>query len=102
MVLYEVSVRIDRAVADAYLAWLPGHVQRMLALPGFESAEMFEVVETPPDAGLVQACVHYRLADAGALERYLQDHAARMRAEGTELFGNRIRAARRVLRPLPG
>lgn len=100
MVLYEVSVQVDRGIADAYLAWLPGHVQRILALPGFESAEAFEVVETPPDATRVLLCVHYRLRDADALDAYLRDHAAAMRAESAQCFGDRARASRRVLRPL--
>lgn len=102
MVLYEVSVRVEREVAAAYLAWLPGHVQRILALPGFESAEAFEVVENPPDAGCLLLCVHYRLRDAQALDAYLRDHAAGMRAESAERFGHRARASRRILQPLSG
>jgi len=102
MLLYEVSLRVERGCADALLAWLPGHMQRILALPGFEAAEVFEVAEHPPDAGRLLLCVHYRLHDSAALDAYLRDHAARMRAESAELFGDRVRASRRILRPLPG
>ncbi|WP_202845498.1 DUF4286 family protein [Luteimonas saliphila] len=99
MVLYEVTVRVEREIAEDYLAWLPGHVERILALPGFDAAEVFEVVETPPDARHLLLCAHYRLRDGAALEAYLQGHAARMRAESAERFGDRVRASRRVLRP---
>jgi quinol monooxygenase YgiN len=98
MVLYEVSARIDRGIADDVLAWLPGHVQRILALPGFVGAEIFEIVETPPDASQLLICVHYRLRDQAALDAYLREHAARMRAEAGDRFGERMRASRRVLR----
>ena len=102
MLLYEVSLRVERASAEALLAWLPGHMQRILALPGFEAADAFEVVEQPPDAGHLLLCMHYRLHDAAALDTYLRDHAARMRAESAELFGSRVRASRRILQPLGG
>lgn len=102
MVLYEVSVRVERGIADAYLGWLPGHMQRILALPGFESAEAFEVVETPPGTAHLLLCVHYRLRDADALDAYLREHAAAMRAESAHRFGDRARASRRILRPLAG
>jgi quinol monooxygenase YgiN len=98
MVLYEVTARVDRAIADDFLAWLPGHVQRILALPGFLGADMYEIVENPPDATHLLMCVHYRLPDAAALDAYLLEHAARMRAEAAESFGDRVRASRRVLR----
>lgn len=98
MVLYEVTLRIERDSAGEYRAWLEGHVARMLALPGFERAEVFEVVETPPDAHHASLCVHYRLRDARALDDYLRDHASAMRAEGIARFGDRFSASRRVLR----
>ena len=102
MVLYEVTLRVERPVAGAFLDWLPGHVQRILALDGFEAADVFEVVESPPDAHHLLLCVHYRLRDQDALDGYLRDHAARMRAECAQQFGDRARASRRILRPVTG
>lgn len=100
MVVYEVTLRVERAVADAFLAWLPGHVQQIVALDGFDGAEAFEVVESPPDAGHLLLCVHYRLRDEDALAAYLREHAARMRAESAARFGDQARASRRILRHL--
>jgi len=99
MVLYEVNVQVDRDIAADYRAWLDAHVGVMLALPGFTGAEVFEVVETPPDAGHLSLCVHYRLRDQAALDDYLREHATHMRADGIARFGDRFRASRRVLRP---
>lgn len=95
-VVYEVNVDVDTAIAQDYRAWLQAHVAQMLELPGFESAQVFEVLE-PVEAGRAAWCVQYRLHDAAALEAYVRDHAPRMRAEGLARFGERLRAHRRVL-----
>ena len=87
MLVYEVDLAVDAEIADAFRAWLPGHVAELLALPGFVSAEILAVEDPPPAAGTVGWCVQYRLRDRGALDAYLRDHAARLRAEGVDRFG---------------
>lgn len=99
MVVYEVDIEINAAIADGYRAWLQTHVRAMLALPGFTGAEVFEVADPAPAAGRLALCVQYRLRDQAALDAYLRDHAARMRADGAARFGDRFRASRRILRP---
>lgn len=98
MIVYEVNIDVDAAVAIEFRAWLHGHVAAMLALPGFTGAEVFDVVASPPDPAQSSVCVHYRLRDGAALEDYLREHATRMRADGAARFGDRIRTTRRVLR----
>ncbi len=99
-VIYEVSLLVDRAVADEFRDWLDLHVAEMLALPGFLGAERFELLEPLEAAAEVGWCVHYRLRDAQSLTDYIGLHAPRMRAAGLARFGGRFRASRRVLRPL--
>jgi hypothetical protein len=94
--VYEVNLDVDIAIAGEYRAWLQTHVAQMLALPGFVSAQLFELLE-PAEAGRSAWCVHYHLCDAAALDAYLRDHAPRMRADGSARFGDRFRASRRVL-----
>jgi len=107
-VIYEVTLHARADIADAYLAWLREHVAAMLALRGFEGAEL-EALESESAAaggGAASAadergwCVRYRLRDRAALDAYLRDHAPRMRAEGIARFGDAFRAARRILIPL--
>ncbi len=97
---YEVTLHVDAAIADDYLAWLHGHVAQMLALPGFTGARAWRVLEPPPAEGEVCFCCLYELRDAAALEAYLGEHAPRMRADGIARFGGRFRASRRVLAAL--
>lgn len=95
-VLYEVTLRVDAAIADDYRAWLHAHLREMLALPGFVDARLSEVEEQDSDVATVFCC-HYRLHDRAALDDYLRDHAPRMRADGIERFGTRFSAQRRVM-----
>jgi hypothetical protein len=101
MVIYEVSVDVDVAIRAEYLQWLERHVAEILALRGFTGADVFDVLD-PADAAVMRICMQYRLVDDAALAAYLHHHAPRLRAEGIERFGTRMRAQRRVMRPLHG
>jgi hypothetical protein len=99
VIVYEVNLEVDRAIFSDYRAWLDEHVRSMLALPGFTSAEVFELGDAPstPRRSL---CVQYRLAGAADLDRYLRVDAPRMRAEGETRFPGKFSASRRILQPL--
>jgi hypothetical protein len=99
MIVYEVNVHVDADAFADYRAWLDEHVRHMLACPGFESAQIFECRDPQPASGQRDLCVHYRLTDLAALQRYLRDDAPRMRADGMTRFGGRFSATRRVLAP---
>jgi hypothetical protein len=99
--VYEVTLRVDRAIAADYLAWLRAHIVQVLALPGFVDARLYAIdVDVVADDECIGWCVHYRLRDRAALESYLHEHAPQMRAEGLARFGTRFRAERRILHVL--
>jgi hypothetical protein len=99
MIVYEVTLQVDAAIADDYRTWLGEHIEAMLALPGFVDARSFDVLEPAVEAR-VGFCVQYRLHDEAALETYLDTHAPAMREAGRRRFGDAFTATRRVLRPL--
>ena len=98
MIVYEVNLAIDAEIIDDYRAWLQPHVAEMLCLPDFVGAIIFEVLDPAPAPGEIALCVQYTLVDRAALDRYLIEHAPRLRGEGTDRFDGRFRAHRRVLR----
>ena len=100
-IVYEVNLDIDATIAADYRAWLDAHVARILALPGFTGARIFEVLEPAAPSGTAALCVQYALRDRTAFDAYLRDHAARMRSEGIARFGDHFRASRRILAELP-
>ena len=95
--VYEVNLEVDAAIAADYRAWLDAHVARILALPGFTGARIFEVLEPQAPTGQVALCVQYTLRGRDDFDSYLRDHASLMRAEGVARFGDRFRANRRLL-----
>jgi quinol monooxygenase YgiN len=101
MIVYEVNLFVRREIEAAFRAWLGPHVREILALPGFIGARVFEREDPPAAEGEVVLCTQYALRDARALEDYLRDHAARLRADGATRFGGQFRSERRVLRELP-
>ena len=94
-VIYEVNLKIDRKIKDDFRIWLTGHIQDVLAIEGFESANWFEVDEK--DLNMVTWTVHYGLRDLKALNSYLENHAPRLRAPAKEKFGDMFQATRRTL-----
>lgn len=100
MIVYEVNLDVDVAVYVEYCAWLTEHMQAMLALPGFVSAEALARRDPPPASGQRSLCTLYRLASSDDLDRYLREDAPRMRADGVARFGGQFSASRRILSPL--
>lgn len=95
-VIYEVNLEIPESIAGEFEQWLKAHVDEMCALPGFAGARCERVLE-PQSKGQRGLCVRYRLESRQALDSYFEHHAARMREDGLQRFGDALRATRRVL-----
>lgn len=100
MIVYEVNLFVHRAIEREFRAWLDAHVREILALTGFEGAQLFEAREPNPGGDELALSIQYRLRDDSALADYLEMHAPRLRADGVARFGDGFRATRRVLAPL--
>ncbi len=96
-VIYEVELEADRAIEKSFDTWLRDHVADVLQFEGFQSADILHTDSGDP--GRIRRLVQYRLHDRAALERYLRDHAERMRKEGVGRFAEQARSAERVLEP---
>ncbi|MEQ9562537.1 MAG: DUF4286 family protein, partial [Woeseiaceae bacterium] len=94
-VIYEVSLAIEPEIADEFDAWLPVHIEEMLAQPGFIDARSFTLEND--DSGRVRRVTHYHLESEGDLERYLDGPAGAMRQSVVERFGDKFVADRRIL-----
>lgn len=94
-ITYEVALQPDEEILGEFEAWLEYHVDEMLALPGFRGASIHKGEDAGSGAPL--RIVRYELEDRAALQRYLEEHAPRMRAEGAARFGERFRASRRIV-----
>ena len=93
MIVYEVRIEVEPAIADAYHDWLVPHVHEIIAIPGFTGAELFR---EDGDGSHPVFTVRYHLETRGALEERLREHAPRLRAKGHAKFGGHFRASPRV------
>jgi hypothetical protein len=98
--VYEVTLSIEREIAEEFDAWLAGHVREMLELPGFVRAMTFAAEDE--DAGRRRRVTQYFLESDEALEEYLAGPAEAMRHEALSRFPDRFTASRRVLHPADG
>ncbi|MCI0516973.1 MAG: DUF4286 family protein [Woeseiaceae bacterium] len=98
-VIYEVSLDIEPDIVGEFDAWLAGHIDDMLTIPGFISARTF-VLEDSGD-GKARRVTHFHLESEADLEQYLSGPAAAMRQAATDRFGDRFTASRRVLHAMP-
>ncbi|HEU5399682.1 MAG TPA: DUF4286 family protein [Gammaproteobacteria bacterium] len=98
--VYEVTLDIGAELAPEFDTWLADHVRAMLALPGFTDARILSPEDLDSTRGsptTARRVVQYTLAGRVELDRYLTEHAPRMRAEGVTRFGEKLKTSRRVL-----
>ena len=93
--VYEVTLCVDRELGEELDAWLTEHVEEMLEVPGFVSADTCTLETEDDKAGRV---TRYNIESDALLERYLDGEAAIKRQSGIDRFGDRMVASRRVLR----
>lgn len=103
MLIYEVNLTVDGAVAPRYSSWLREHIREMLELDGFEAAAWYDRHDdgddVPPDdepTAPREWTVHYQVRDRDALQAYFDEQAEDMRREGTRQFGDQVEIRRRV------
>jgi len=95
MIVYEVNITVDTKIADKYYTWLLDHVQQMLRMEQFLSAEVLQQTDQA-DAEKVTFTTIYKLHSDEDLQYYFTHHAKKMRAAGTAAFPNQFTASRRI------
>jgi hypothetical protein len=94
--IYEVTLTIESDIVDTFDGWLANHVEQMLEIPGFVSANVFALDDD--EDGNAQRVTQYILESEGHLESYLAEQATEMRQSGIDRFGDQFSASRRILR----
>ena len=90
-IVYEVTLTVTSDVREAFLDWLQLHVQEMLGL-GFSEGRIYK--EEGKENEFV---VQYKMESREKLETYFEKHAPKMRKDGLDRFGDKMRASRRIL-----
>lgn len=92
--VYEVSIRLDTKLTDAYMVWLKDHVAEMLKLPCFQTAQIYRGEEGSKN--LIR--VHYGYQEPIDFQTYLDRYAEKMRGQLPEIFKNQLEFERVLLK----
>ena len=96
MIVYNVTINIDDAAHDAWLAWMKEeHIPDVMSTGLFTDSRMLRVL-AQDDGGITYA-IQYTAADMAHYERYRDEHAPRLQAKTQERFGGRFVAFRTLL-----
>lgn len=103
-ILYEVTLEIDEDIVEAYLAWIrAGHIQEVMALPGFVGWRMSvsedDAAKTMGKQGQKRVVFveNYEVASRKALEDYFTKYAQGIRDDHTRMWDGKFAASRRIL-----
>lgn len=100
MIIYNVTINIDKSVHTQWVAWMKQkHIQEVLNTGKFISARWVKVAVDQTTEGETYA-VQYLALNRQMLERYYQEDAPRLRQEGIQLFGDKMLAFRTELEVL--
>lgn len=96
MIVYNVTLSVDRDLVDEWLAWMKNeHIPEVLATGLFLDSRIYKVLAD--DEGSVSFAVQYTCADMATYERYRDEHAPRLQQHMRQRYGDRIAAFRTLL-----
>jgi hypothetical protein len=97
MFIYNVTIKVEGAIADAWLEWLKNeHVPEVLATQCFSEAKIVKLLELEDAEGPTYA-VQYTAESKALYNRYLEKYAAELRQKSFDVWGNRFIAFRSLM-----
>ncbi|HEV7781855.1 MAG TPA: DUF4286 family protein [Chitinophagaceae bacterium] len=97
MIIYNVTVKAEHTIADAWLTWLKEeHIPGIIATGCFTRAIVLRLLETDETEGPTWA-VQYHAENKDLYDRYIDQFAAEMRKKAFDKWGNQFIAFRSVM-----
>lgn len=97
MILYNVTVNVDEAIAAEWVNWMKGHhMPEVMATGCFEDSRIFRLLSAEEQGGLTYA-VQYFAASMEDYERYQENYAAALQADHINRYKDRFVAFRTLL-----
>eukprot|EP01133_Synstelium_polycarpum_P015466 gene15466-18353_t len=99
--IYEVTATINSEIADKWAEWIVKHVKLIV---GLEDGALFKkgtinkverLLDPNADDSTIQYVMQYHIESLEALDRYIKEHAPKLRQEPIDLFGNNLKTSRR-------
>ncbi|MEO6540744.1 MAG: DUF4286 family protein [Ferruginibacter sp.] len=97
MIIYNVTIKIQRSISDAWLQWLKEeHIPQIIQTGCFTHAVILQLLEVDDTDGPTFA-VQYFAESKALYNNYIQNHAAAMRQNGFNKWGDQFIAFRSVM-----
>lgn len=97
MIIYNVTVKVDAAIAAAWLQWLlEEHIPAMMATHCFSDFKVVRLLDIDDSEGPTYA-IQYFASDQQSYQRYLELFAETLRAQSYDKWGNRFIAFRTLM-----
>lgn len=97
MIIYNVTVKVDAAIADQWLQWMQQeHAPALVATGCFTHYQIVRLLEVDDAEGPTYA-VQYSARNLADYERYKRDYAAGMQQQSTQKWGDRYIAFRSLM-----
>ena len=96
--IYEVNLEVQQEISRAFEQWLQPHITEMLTFDGFLRADWFERSSDNEErvANAALWTIQYHLDQRSSYQRYIEEHAERMRSDGLQRFAGKFTATRRL------
>lgn len=97
MFIYNVTVQVERSIADAWLSWLQQeHIPELLQTGCFVKHQVVKLVDAEETESVTYAIQYYAESET-ELNKYLNEHASVFRQRGFDRWGNSYIAFRTIM-----
>lgn len=97
MIIYNVTVQIEKQIAPQWLHWLTHeHIPDVMATGCFTGNQIVKLLDADESEALTYA-IQYYTESREVLDEYLNVHAAALRKKGVEKWGERFVAFRTIM-----
>jgi hypothetical protein len=101
MIIYNVTVNVDDTIAEEWLKWMKEkHLNDVLNTGMFEQASLSRLLTRQEDETGVTYVVQYMAKDMAHYERYRDEFAPSLQADGKNRFGDKFIAFRTLMESL--
>jgi hypothetical protein len=97
MIIYNVTIKVETEVADAWVSWMKTeHMQELLDTGIFSQSRLCRLLEQDEVEGVTYSAQYFcnTIAD---YNKYIDDHSTQMRDKAFKKFGGKFIAFRSVM-----
>ncbi|MBX2931557.1 MAG: DUF4286 family protein [Chitinophagaceae bacterium] len=97
MFIYNVTIKIEPSIQEAWIAWMQNiHIPEVIATKCFTHYQFVQLLEVDETDGITYAVQYYAESKAN-YNRYIEHYAPQLREAGFKAWGNKFIAFRSLM-----